>query len=140
MAVTNLNRSVPDILRDLLMQLTTLVRKEGQLARAEISENISRAGGGMALVVVGAVLLIPALVILLQAAVAALATEGFTPAQSAGIIGGATLVIGLILLAVGVGRLKARSLMPDRTINQLQRDAAVAKEQMRQDDERERAA
>ena len=40
MAYTTTTRSVPELLRDLVSQLTTLVRKEGQLARAEVSEKI----------------------------------------------------------------------------------------------------
>ena len=62
-------RSLPDVFTDLIAQLTTLLRKEGQLARAEISENIGAAANGLGFVVGGAVLLIPALVILLQTAV-----------------------------------------------------------------------
>jgi len=36
-------RSFPDIFTDLFAQVTSLVRKEGQLARAEISEKATRA-------------------------------------------------------------------------------------------------
>jgi hypothetical protein len=39
------------------------------------------------------------------------------------IIGGATLVIGLVLLAIGVSRLKAARPVPTRTIAQLEQDA-----------------
>ena len=63
MAFANQNRSIADVLRDVLSQLTTLLRKEAQLARVELSENINRAGLGLGLIVGGAVLLIPALVI-----------------------------------------------------------------------------
>lgn len=65
-------RSIPAILSDLLGQFPTLLRKETQLARVEMSEKLSQLGMGLALLVGGAVLLIPALVILLEAAVAAL--------------------------------------------------------------------
>ena len=34
----NRNRSIPDIIADVFGQATTLLRKEGQLARAEMSE------------------------------------------------------------------------------------------------------
>jgi len=44
MAFANQNRSIADVLRDVLSQLTTLLRKEAQLARVELSENINRAG------------------------------------------------------------------------------------------------
>ncbi len=53
-----------------------LVRKEGEVARAEMSEKIGEIGMAAGLVAGGAVLLIPALVILLLAAVAGLAATG----------------------------------------------------------------
>lgn len=61
-------RSVPEIISDLFSQLTVLLRKEAQLARAEVTENMASIGRGLGLIVGGAVLLIPALVILLRLA------------------------------------------------------------------------
>jgi hypothetical protein len=86
------------VLRDLIAQLTSLLRKEAQLARVELSENVSRAAIGLGLIVGGAVLLIPALVILLEAAVAALEQNEMGPAQAAGIVGGCALALGFISL------------------------------------------
>jgi Putative Actinobacterial Holin-X, holin superfamily III len=140
MAFTNYNRSIADILRDVIVQATTLLRKETELARVELSENVSRAALGIGLMVGGAVLLIPALVILLEAAVAALEQNGMRPAEAAGIIGGVALVLGLILIGIGVTRLRVKNLMPNKTIQQLQYDAAVAKQQMRRDYDLQRAA
>jgi hypothetical protein len=137
----NRNRSIPDIIADVFGQATTLLRKEGQLARAEMSEKISQVAVGIALILFGAVLLIPALVILLDAAVAGLVSRGVEAHWSALIVGGAALLIGLILALLGSSRLKAKRLMPSRTIEQLQQDAAVAKYQMRSDHEQiQRAA
>jgi hypothetical protein len=124
-------RSFPDIFTDLFGQVTTLLSKEGQLARAEMSEKIGRAAVGIALIMFGAVLLIPALVVLLDAAVAALNARGIAPHWSALIVGGSALALGAILALIGINRLKAKQLMPNRTIEQLQQDAAVAKQQMR---------
>ena len=140
MAFANHNRSIADVLRDMIMQVTTLLRKEAELARVELSENIGRAALGLGLIVGGSVLLIPALVILLEAAVAAFEQNGMRPAEAAGIIGGVALVLGFILIAIGVSRLRVKSLMPNKTIQQVQRDAATAKQQMRRDYESQRAA
>ena len=135
------NRSFPEIFTDLFGQTTTLLSKEGQLARAEISEKIGQVGTGLALLVIGAVLLIPALVILLEAAAAFLVRRGFEPPVAALIVGGSALALGVILALVGLSRLKARRLMPTRTIEQWQQDAAVARQQMRSDHEQiQRAA
>ena len=120
--------------------MTSLLHKEAQLARVELSENVSRAALGLGLIVGGAVLLIPALVILLEAAVAALEQNGMRTAEATAIVGGCTLVLGLILVAIGISRLRLKSLMPNKTIQQLQRDAAAAKQQMRNDYDVQRAA
>ena len=140
MAFANQNRSIADLLRDVIAQLTTLLRKETELARVELSENISRAALGLGLIVGGAVLLIPALVILLEAAVAALEKNGMRPAEAAGIIGGIVLVLGFILIGIGISRLRVKNLMPNKTIQQLQQDATAAKQQMRRDYGLQRAA
>jgi hypothetical protein len=133
-------RSILDITSDLLAQFPILVRKEGQLARAEMSEKISRVGMGLALVGIGAVLLIPALVVLLLAAADALQEVGVDPAIAALIAGGGALVIGVILLLIGVNRLKVENLMPNKTIHQIQEDAQVAKRQLRATHDYDRAA
>jgi hypothetical protein len=120
-------RAIPEIFTDLVAQVTTLVRKEGQLARAEISEKATRALTGMAMIVLGAVLLIPALVILLQAAIMGLVANGTDPTVAALIVGGAALLIGMVLGLVGWSWVKPASLVPDKTIDQLKRDAMVPK-------------
>ena len=76
MAYIETNRPISAIFVDLVNQFTALVRKEGQLARAEIPEKLGEIGVALGLVIGGAVLLIPALEILLQAAVAGLAAAG----------------------------------------------------------------
>lgn len=124
------DRSIPGIVIDLLNQFTTLLRQESQLARAEISENVNRAIMGVVLAMAAAVLLIPALVILLLAAVYALESTGLAPYWSALAIGGGVLILGLILMLVGLSRLKAKNLVPRKTLNQLQEDAALAKRQV----------
>jgi hypothetical protein len=133
MAVLRYGKSIPEIFTDVVTNLTLLVRNEGRLARVEISENVTKVAAGLGLVVGGAVLLIPALVILLQALVTVMVQQlNMTPPLAALIAGGIVLVVGLILLLVGIGRIKLDTLMPDRTIHQIQQDAAVAKDQVRQ--------
>jgi hypothetical protein len=133
-------RSVPELFTSVVGQLAELMRTEGQLARAEISEKMTLATTGLGLIVGGAILLMPALVVLLEAAVAALVDNGIAPYWAALIVGGAGLLLGLIVLLIGVSRLRAGRLVPDKTIQQLQRDAATARSQMRTDDVEKRAA
>src|SRR5438309_1016743 len=133
MAVLKYPRSAPEVIGDVITQLTTLLRKEVQLARTEMSENMSRLAIGLGLIIGGAVLLIPALVILFQAGVAALVEAyGVASSWSALIVGGAVLLLGITLLLIGINRLKVGNLLPSKTIHQLQRDASVARDQVRQ--------
>jgi hypothetical protein len=118
-------RSIPELFTDLVGEVTTLVRKEGQLARAEISEKATRALAGLAMILLAAMLLIPALVILLQAAVMGLIGNGADPTAAALIVGGVIFLIGMVLGLVGWSRLNAGSLVPDKTIDQLKRDTQV---------------
>jgi Putative Actinobacterial Holin-X, holin superfamily III len=140
MALSTNRQTVPELLTSVVTQLTELMRTEGQLARAEISEKMSLATTGLGLVVGGAILLMPALVVLLEAAVAALVESGLAPYWSALAIGGGCFIIGLILLVIGVRWLRAGKFIPDKTIHQLQRDAATARSQVRIDDVEKRAA
>jgi Putative Actinobacterial Holin-X, holin superfamily III len=118
-------RPIPEIFTDLIGQVTTLIRKEGQLARAEISEKATRALAGMAMILLGAMLLIPALVVLLQAAIMGLIGNGLDPTAAALLVGGAIFLIGMVLGLIGWSRVNAGALVPDKTIGQLKRDAQV---------------
>jgi hypothetical protein len=133
------NRSIVDIFTEVVNQLTSLLRKESQLARTELSEKVGQAGVGIGLVVGGAVFLIPALVILLQAAVAALVKVIDEPWASL-IVGGAAFLLGVLIAMIGASRLSAKNLAPNRTIQQIQRDVTVAKQQVRDSYEEQRAA
>jgi len=53
MAVSNYARSIPDIFVDAVNQFTSLVRKETQLARTEMSEKLTELAVGLGLLVGG---------------------------------------------------------------------------------------
>ena len=118
-------RPIPELFTDLVGQVTNLVRKEGQLARAEISEKVTRALTGMAMILLGAMLLIPALTVLLQAAVMGLINTGTDPTIATLLVGGVALLVGLVLGLVGWSWIKPTAMVPDKTIDQLKRDAQV---------------
>lgn len=135
------SRSVAELFVDGMNQFTRLVRSEVHLARAEMSEKVSQITSGIGMMVFGAVLLIPALVVLLQAAVVALINADVGAGWASLIVGGITLLIGLILVMVGMNRLKVSNLVPQKTMDQLQQDASVAKQTVSSDhDTTQRAA
>jgi membrane protein implicated in regulation of membrane protease activity len=128
---SDLNRSVPDLIGDLLQQTSNLVQKEVQLARAELSEKLSVMGGAAASIGVAAALMMAALVIILQGIAALLVTFGLSTWVSSLIVGVVVAVIAYVLLRAGINRMKAASLTPERTVHQVSRDATMAKEAVR---------
>jgi hypothetical protein len=125
------SRSIPAIIADLLEQASTLLQTEASLARAELSENLESIGAGLAMLVVGAALLIPGLVVLLQGCAAAVTAAGLPDYWSLAIFGGGVFVLGLIFMSVGRSRMKLSNLKPRKTMDELDRDVALAKQQMR---------
>jgi hypothetical protein len=125
------DRSLKDLVGDLTSSVSTLFRKEIELARAETSEKINQAvvaGGSIA---AGGILALAALIVLLQALVIALAELGLAPALSALIVGGIVAIIAFALIYKGTNDLKASNLAPTRTADSLRRDAEIVKEQVR---------
>lgn len=126
------DRSVADLLGDLVDQTTTLVRKEVQLARAELSEKVGQVAGAAISLGAGMVLFIGALIALVQAAIAALVEyAGLSATISALIVAAVIGLVGFLVLRGGLATLKSFSITPDRTAAQLSRDAEVVKEQVR---------
>ena len=124
------NRSVPDLLADVLREATELFRTEGRLIRAELSDKLSQiqlAGGSL---VAGAICLLVSLIILAGALVTAIA-KYMDPAWAALLVGIIIAVVGVVLLAAGKKSLEAVNLAPERTLGQLQKDGQLAKEQTR---------
>ena len=128
---SNNQGSVADLFGNVVTEMSTLVRKEVQLARAELGEKAGQAAGAGASLAVGGVLLLAALIFLLQALVSLLVYFGVPPGWAQLIVAAAVGLIGYLLLRGGLNRLKASNLVPSRTAEQLSRDAAVVKEQVR---------
>lgn len=72
------NRSIPELFSDAVGQLAKLVGNEFELARAELWEKASQVGRSAAMIGAGAIVLMPALVLLLFAVSAALIRGGFS--------------------------------------------------------------
>lgn len=124
------DRSIPELLSDVLAQLAKLIGNEFDLAKAELSSKASQVGRGVAMIGAGAVIMIPALVLLLFAAAAGLMHAGFSDPIAYLIAGGGALLLAAILIGVGISRMSGDALKPAVTLDQLQRDKAAAKEIM----------
>jgi uncharacterized membrane protein YqjE len=122
------SRPVSELFGDAISQLSKLVRNELHLARAEMSINVGEMIAAIGLLAGAAIVLIPTLVLLLISLATWLVENGIRPSAAhlmASLVG---LVLVAILGAVGLSRLKTNSLVPKRTLDQLQQDAAAARE------------
>jgi Putative Actinobacterial Holin-X, holin superfamily III len=125
------NRSIPDLVSDAFAQLAKLVGNEFDLARAELADKAAQTGRAAALIGAGAVILIPALVLLLFAAAAALIHSGFSEPVSYLITGAGAALVSAALIATGLNRLSGDALKPSVTLDQVQRDKVAVKEMVR---------
>ena len=138
MSGVNESRPLPELIGGLANDISTLFRKEVELAKAETSEKVGQVIGGVELLLGGAVLALAALGVLLAAAVTALAAwfvsmgMGETGANSlaAVIVGVIVAAVAWLLVSRGLAVLKGTNLKLERTATSLNRDAAVVKERL----------
>ncbi|MBM7070081.1 phage holin family protein [Actibacterium sp. 188UL27-1] len=124
----NINKSAGNLLTEAMSNVSGLVRSEVDLARAEISENVTKAGVAVGLIAGAAIIALVALNVLAAALVAALTEAGLDAGWSALIVGAGLAIIAFVLINKGVNDLKLSSLAPTRTVKNVQRDAAAVKE------------
>ncbi|MEO9781312.1 MAG: phage holin family protein [Sedimentitalea sp.] len=128
MTDSNTNRSAGDLVSDAMSNVSSLVRSEVDLARAEVSENMNKAGVAVGLIAGAAIIALVALNVLAAALIAALTEAGIEAGWSALIVGALLGVLAYVLINKGVNDLKLSSLAPTRTAKNVQRDAAAVKE------------
>ena len=117
---------VADLIGQLGSDLAGLVRKEAELARAEVSEKVSAAGKAVVDLAAGALLLVAALLVLLQALVLAL-SKVMDPTWASLLVGVVVAAVGYLLVRMGLKALSLKALKPDRSARQLQKDAQFMK-------------
>jgi membrane protein implicated in regulation of membrane protease activity len=83
---------------------------------------------GMIMILIGAIFLIAALGMVLQALVAALIAAGLSAPVAILLVAGGAAVVGVVLFVMGQNRLKPDELSPGRTLNSLSRDSRMVKE------------
>ncbi len=125
---TDPNKSTSGMVSDAMAHVSSLVRNEVDLARAEISENLSRAGVALGLLVGAIVLALTALNVLSAALISALTEVGLDAGWAALIVGAGLAVIAFAMMAKGLNDLKLSSLAPSRTAENVRRDAKAVKE------------
>lgn len=123
-------RSTPHLFTEVLTQVAALISAELRLIRAEAGEKLSQLLTGVALIAATAVVMIAALVMLLQGIAAWLVASGWQAHWAALVVAAVVAAIGAVMLMKAMSDLKASNLRPERTLDQLNKDLNVAKEQV----------
>ncbi|EDZ46823.1 conserved hypothetical protein [Rhodobacterales bacterium Y4I] len=111
-----------------LNNISSLIRNELALARAEVSENLNRAAVALGLIVGGVVVALTALNVLAAALSAGLTEAGMDPGWAALLVGLGFAAVAFGMIAKGTNDLKLSSLAPTRTAENVKRDAQSIKE------------
>jgi hypothetical protein len=138
MSGTNESRPLAELLGGLASDISTLFRKEVQLAKAEASEKVSQTMGGVSAIAIGGIFVLGALGVFLSAVVSLLAaflvSQGVDPTLASALAAFAvTAVVGVagwMTIAKGMNALKAGNLNLNRTAASLGRDADIMKERL----------
>lgn len=107
--------SFGQLVSDLIEDVGQLVRQELRLAQMEVSEKLQQAQNGVYAIVTGLLVAFCALLILLQALVMALSNV-LPPWLAAVSVGLVLALIALVLFRQGRKNLKARNLIPERSL------------------------
>jgi len=119
--------SLGEIVGGLATDIQDLVKGEIALARAEFEQKLHRLLGALIWVLGGSLVGFAGLVVLLQGGAAAFALRIPTWAALA-IVGVVIIIAGAVLARVGFGMLTLKTLAPERTAANLQKDARMMKE------------
>ena len=125
------NRSLSTLVSDLTQQSSDLIRKEAELAKAEMSEKLSEAQSALIALAIGGALLIVGLFYILNAVVYGIAEvlpPDLSPWLAALIVGGTISVIGYLLVQKSKSKLQPKNLKPEQTMDSLQHDKIMLKE------------
>ncbi|SHF52390.1 Putative Holin-X, holin superfamily III [Loktanella atrilutea] len=121
-------RSTGSLLTDVLGSIGNLLRQEVDLARAEVDENLKRAGAALGLLVAAIILAFIGLSVLSTAAISALVLAGISQLWATLLVGLVVLLVAVIMVIIGLKRLKLSSIAPSRTARSLKADAHMMKE------------
>lgn len=130
MTVPQTQRSVPEVLQDIIGNLQMMVRGEFRLAKRELSEIASAASRPATTLGVGLVTGFYGVGFLLLALVYGLSTI-MAAWLAALIVGGVLAFCGCALAITGGTKLKSLPITPDKTIGSLEENAQWAKRQIK---------
>ncbi|MHB8273620.1 MAG: phage holin family protein [Dermatophilaceae bacterium] len=113
-------RTLGQLVADATHDISSIMRSEIALAKAEIGADVKKAGIGGAMFVAAGVFAFLALILLLIAAAYGLVAAGLPPWLSFLIVAGVLLVVGTVLALVGKNRVSKIKGKPERAIKNAQ--------------------
>jgi xanthine/uracil permease len=125
------SRGIGELLSDLGNQVSTLVRKEMDLARVEVTASVGRASKGAAMAGAGGVVLYAGFLVLLAAVVFGLIEAGLDGWLAALIVAVVTLAIGAAVTMSGVKKIQSTEMAPKQTAETVKENVEFVKEQMK---------
>ncbi len=128
MATRDQDHPVTSLITSVINEITHLLQTEFRLARTEVKEKVAQLSSGGILLGAGALILLPGLTLLGFAIVYWLAVAGLSMEWAFTAVAVVVLLIGGGLLMAGINALRASSLIPERTIDQVRADFSIAKE------------
>src|ERR1044072_91476 len=124
-------RTISTLLGDALSQFAKLFQNEVDLAKAELGEKAQQVGGAIGFLAAGAILVIPALVMVLFALSAALMAAGWSQPLAYLTSAIVAAVIAGVLFAIGINRLVPRNPATKERMRQLEKDTDTVKGMVR---------
>jgi hypothetical protein len=126
-------RSLGELFGQLSQDMSLLVRQEIQLARAEMTEKISRLTTNLISVIAGGfVVYVGALAMVVALILALHELADVSPWVSALIVGAVFAIAGYAMLSRGLKELKRVDLAPRRTVENIKEDVQAIKDDVRQ--------
>lgn len=129
-------RSQPDaeglgtLVAGIVEDLQKIIRGEMDLAKAEIKEDATSLGVAAGTLIAGAMVALVGFIFLMLG-VTYLLNKSLEMWLSAGIVGAALTILGLILVMAGRNKLQSTSLTPTETIDSLKEDQEWASQQIK---------
>ena len=125
------DRSIGELLGELVKETATLVQQEVHLAKTEMSAKVTKVGADVGALAVGGAVLYAGMLTLIAAIVLLLTQLGIMPAWGAALLIGLIVTgVGAFMLKKGLDGIKATDPLPRQTIETLKEDQQWAKNQV----------
>jgi hypothetical protein len=116
------DRSLGDLLRELMEEITTLIRQEANLAKTEMSQKAAKVGKHLGFLAAGGAIAYAGLLAIVAAVITMLAQAGMSWWAAALLVGVVVAGLGGFLVMQGISALKNEDLVPRETIEALKED------------------